>query len=399
MPQDQTTIIRVVAGQTIRQAMNMALRKRLMNTETTTIELLGTNEILDWERDVSFLEGKEVVVKEPGSASQRRRFRSEEDVTGKKISNHHISSSFRWSIDSIVSIVEGWEIQPEDIIVGEKIGSGSFGTVYRGHWHGPVALKQLNVVSTSEQQLKAFKNEVAVLHKTRHVNIILFMGYVTQPKLTIVTQWCDGSSLFKQLHVLEVKFEPSRIIDIAKQTAQGMDYLHAKNIIHRDLKSNNIFIYNDYTVKIGDFGLAAVKSKIDYRTSPQPSGSIFWMAPEIIRMMVESPYTFASDMYAFGVVLYELGTGSLPYQDKHQDQILWQVGCGKLRPNMAKIRSDLSEHYVMLAKECVSYERERRPIFGDPFLKRLRMIALNLSKKKIVRSVSQPTLNLNKDEL
>lgn len=82
---------------------------------------------------------------------------------------------------------------------------------------------------------------MAVLRKTRHVNILLFMGYMTKDNLAIVTQWCEGSSLYKHLHVQETKFQMFQLIDIARQTAQGMDYLHAKNIIHRDMKSNKIY--------------------------------------------------------------------------------------------------------------------------------------------------------------
>lgn len=103
----------------------------------------------------------------------------------------------------------------------------------------------------------------------------------------------------QHLHVNEAKFELLNVIEIARQTSQGMDYLHAKNIIHRDLKSNNIFLHDDnFTVKIGDFGLATVKSRWSRyylisvsvtcplppssgQQAQQPTGSILWMAPEV----------------------------------------------------------------------------------------------------------------------
>lgn len=145
------------------------------------------------------------------------------------------------------------------------------------HWHGPIAVKTLNVKTPTPAQLQAFKNEVAMLKKTRHCNILLFMGCVSKPSLAIVTQWCEGSSLYKHIHVLETKFKLNTLIDIARQVAQGMDYLHAKNIIHRDLKSNNIFLHDDLTVKIGDFGLATAKVRWSGSTGQnQPTGSILW---------------------------------------------------------------------------------------------------------------------------
>jgi len=130
--------------------------------------------------------------------------------------------------------IEDWEIPLDNIFIGPRIGAGSFGTVYRGHWHGAVAIKTLNVRDPTPAQITAFRNEVAVLKKTRHVNVLLFMGCVSKKgQLAIVTQWCEGSSLYKHLHVNEAKFELLNVIEIARQTSQGMDYLHAKNIIHR----------------------------------------------------------------------------------------------------------------------------------------------------------------------
>ncbi|XP_058838071.1 raf homolog serine/threonine-protein kinase Raf-like [Topomyia yanbarensis] len=260
---------------------------------------------------------------------------------------------------------ENWNIQAEEILIGQRIGSGSFGTVYKAHWHGPVAVKTLNVKTPSAAQLQAFKNEVAMLKKTRHCNILLFMGCVSKPSLAIVTQWCEGSSLYKHIHVNETKFKLNTLIDIARQAAQGMDYLHAKNIIHRDLKSNNIFLHDDFSVKIGDFGLATAKVRWSgSQQSNQPTGSILWMAPEVIRMKDQNPYSFQSDVYAFGIVLYEMLTEQLPYNHiNNKDQILFMVGCGKLRPDLTKVRSDCPQALKRCVEDCIKFSREERPLF------------------------------------
>lgn len=288
--------------------------------------------------------------------------------------------------------IEDWDIPFEEILIGSRIGSGSFGTVFKAHWHGPVAVKSLNVKIPTTAQLQAFKNEVAVLRKTRHVNILLFMGCVSKPQLSIVTQWCEGSSLYKHLHVFESKFELGTLLEISRQTAQGMDYLHAKNIIHRDLKSNNIFLHDDFTVKIGDFGLATAKTRWSgSQQFHQPTGSILWMAPEVIRMQEENPYSFQSDVYAFGVVLFELLTGQLPYSNiNNKDQILFMVGRGYLRPDLNKMRSDTPEALKRLTEHCIKFSRDERPIFRQIVTI---LEAILLALPKIKRSESEPNLN------
>lgn len=285
-----------------------------------------------------------------------------------------------------------WEIEASEVYLHSCIGSGSFGTVYKGKWHGDVAVKILKVTDPTPEQFQAFRNEVAVLRKTRHVNILLFMGYMTKDNLAIVTQWCEGSSLYKHIHVLETNLKMIQLIDIARQTAQGMDYLHAKNIIHRDMKSNNIFLHEGLTVKIGDFGLATVKARWSgSHQVEQPSGSILWMAPEVIRMQDNNPYSFQSDVYSYGIVLFELMTGELPYsQIANRDQIIFMVGRGYLSPDLSKLYKNCPKAMKRLVADCIKKSKDDRPLFPQ-ILSSIELLQHALPK--INRSASEPSLH------
>ncbi|XP_038237761.1 serine/threonine-protein kinase A-Raf [Dermochelys coriacea] len=289
-----------------------------------------------------------------------------------------------------------WEVPPHEVILLRRVGAGSFGTVYQGRWHGHVAVKILKVTQPTAQQVQAFKNEMQVLRRTRHVNVLLFMGFMTRPSFAIITQWCEGSSLYRHLHVCETRLDAPARTEVARQTAQGMDYLHAKNIIHRDLKSNNIFLHEGLTVKIGDFGLATVKTHWSgARRVEQPRGSVLWMAPEVIRMQDSRPYSFQSDVYAYGVVLYELSTGSLPYGHvRSRDQILFMVGRGYLSPDMSRVPSTCPKALKRLMTNCLKFNREERPLFPQ-ILATVEQLQRLLPK--LERSMSEPSLHRASD--
>lgn len=325
---------------------------------------------------------------------------------------HHINSNgstaFNAAIASSITsnqnqrnhhqlLEEKWEIEGTGIKKGPRIGQGSFATVYMGEYYGPVALKELNVKNPTSTQLQDFKNEVAVLKKTRHPNILLFIGYVLGPELIIVTQWCKGRSLYKHLHVEEDRiFTNCEIKDIALGIAQGMEYLHAKHIIHRDLKSNNIFIHDEdnLTVKIGDFGLATFKTRGEgVQQIYHPTGSILWMAPEVIKTKPGvNPFTFESDVYSYGIVLYELLSRKLPYFDfKHKDALLYLIGSGspKLKLNLDVIGPEKPEGLKLLMLRCTERDREKRPQFAR-IIRDLKSIRLS----RLPKATSEP-LRLN----
>ncbi|KAJ9598886.1 hypothetical protein L9F63_026580, partial [Diploptera punctata] len=216
------------------------------------------------------------------------------------------------SQDSQLSMRE-WDIPYDELKIEEPIGTGQFGTVYRGNWHGDVAIKVLNMdYLDDEKTLEAFKLEVATFRKTRHENLVLFMGACMKlPRLAIVTSMCKGNTLYTHIHLRRDKFNMNKTTIVAQQISQGMGYLHARGIVHKDLKSKNIFLENGKVV-ITDFGLFSV-TKLCFGNRKGdglsiPPGWLCYLAPEIIRSLrvrqkhdeEELPFTKASDVYAFG---------------------------------------------------------------------------------------------------
>lgn len=153
-----------------------------------------------------------------------------------------------------------WDIPYDELVLQEEIGAGRFGRVFRGQWHGSVAIKRIDLSNIDEDRapIESFKREVATFRKTRHDNLVLFMGACMRPPhLAIVTEFCRGATLHTHIHTRQDKFNFNRTCLIAEQICLGMGYLHARGIIHKDLKTKNIF-YDSGKVVITDFGLSSV---------------------------------------------------------------------------------------------------------------------------------------------
>lgn len=295
LPNQQRTTVSIPAGMTIREALTKALKLRKIEPDMCTVFRLSPHsqikQQIDWDVDVSMLKGDEIVVETkdrlPAHTHLSHNFSPTTLFAHRKchFCQEKLFSGFRCSTCGIVFhkncadsvpklcepavniehnnsyehllarsnelLEEKWEIDSNEIKRGPRIGQGSFATVYIGNWHGPVALKELNVKNPTRAQLDDFKKEVIFLKKTRHANVLLFIGYVLKPELIIVTQWCKGQSLYKHLHVEDKrKFTNHEIKNIAIGVAQGMDYLHFKNIIHRDLKSSSKYSFYPFDILV-----------------------------------------------------------------------------------------------------------------------------------------------------
>ncbi|KAL1181659.1 hypothetical protein V6Z11_A02G065500 [Gossypium hirsutum] len=213
-----------------------------------------------------------------------------------------------------------YEILWEELTIGEQIGQGSCGTVYHGLWYASdVAVKVFPNLEYSDDVIHSFRQEVSLMKRLRHPNVLLFMGAVTSPqRLCIVTEFLQRGSLFRLLQRNAAKLDRKRRVHMALDIARGMNYLHHCNptIVHRDLKSSNLLVDKNWTVKVGDFGLSRLKHAT-FLTTKTGKGTPHWMAPEVLR---NEPSDEKSDIYSFGVILWELATGKIPWENLNSIQ-------------------------------------------------------------------------------
>uniref|UniRef100_A0A0A9Y2Z8 Kinase suppressor of Ras 1 n=1 Tax=Lygus hesperus TaxID=30085 RepID=A0A0A9Y2Z8_LYGHE len=299
-----------------------------------------------------------------------------------------------WPRQNSLSMRE-WDIPWDELRMGDALGTGHFGTVYRGNWHGDVAIKVLNMSNLdTEDLLEGFRLDVATFRKTRHENLVLFMGACMKPpRLAIVTSMCKGYSLYTHIHVYKDKFTMAKTVSLAQQISQGMGYLHAKGIVHKDLKTKNIFLENGKVV-ITDFGLFSV-TKLCFSNRKGdglsiPPGWLCYLAPEIVRSLRahqtpydgDLPFSQNTDVYAFGTVWYELLCGEWPFKGQPPEAIIWQVGKG-MKQTLANLQAARDVKEILMV--CWSYRSSDRPDFVQ-----LHKTLEKLPKKRLARSPSHP---------
>uniref|UniRef100_A0A671YFK4 mitogen-activated protein kinase kinase kinase n=1 Tax=Sparus aurata TaxID=8175 RepID=A0A671YFK4_SPAAU len=247
---------------------------------------------------------------------------------------------------------EAWEVPFEEISDLQWVGSGAQGAVFLGKLHGQeVAVKKVRNIK---------ETDIKHLRKLKHPNIITFKGICTQaPCYCIIMEYCAQGQLYEVLRAGR-QIQPSLLMDWAMGIAGGMNYLHLHKIIHRDLKSPNMLITYDDSVKISDFGTS--KELSDKSTKMSFAGTVAWMAPEVIR---NEPVSEKVDIWSFGVVLWEMLTGEVPYKDVDSSAIIWGVGNNSLQ---LPVPEGCPDSFKLLLRQCWNCKPRNRPSFRQILL-------------------------------
>jgi len=258
-----------------------------------------------------------------------------------------------------------WVIRFEDIQMGEQIGTGSYGIVYRGVWKGvDVAIKRFIKQKLDERHLLEFRAEVACLSELRHPNIVLFIGAcLRMPNLCLITEWVKQGSLNSILasgsasSSAQVKLPWPLRMRMLRDAARGVHYLHSLEppIVHRDLKSSNLLVDESFNVKVADFGFARIKE--DNATMTR-CGTPAWTAPEVIR---GDRYSESADVYSFGIIMWEVLTRKVPYDGRNFMGVTLDVLEGKRPP----VPGDCPKDYRTMMKSCWKAKMDKRPTMGQ----------------------------------
>ncbi|KAG8057928.1 hypothetical protein GUJ93_ZPchr0002g23281 [Zizania palustris] len=252
-----------------------------------------------------------------------------------------------------------WEVDIKLLKFGNKVASGSNGDLYRGSYCSQdVAIKVVKPERISADMYRDFAQEVYIMRKVRHRNVVQFIGACTrQPNLYIVTDFMSGGSVHDYLHKKNCAFKLPELLRVATDISKGMNYLHQNNIIHRDLKTSNLLMDENKVVKVADFGVARVQDQSGVMTAE--TGTYRWMAPEVIE---HKPYDHKADVFSFGIVLWELLTGKIPYEYLTPLQAAIGVVQKGLRPTIPK---DTHPKLAELLQKCWHGNPAERPDFSQ----------------------------------
>jgi tRNA A-37 threonylcarbamoyl transferase component Bud32 len=251
---------------------------------------------------------------------------------------------------------------------------GSFGEILKTKWRGtPVAVKRiLPALSDDKMVVQDFRNEVELLVKLRHPNIVQFLGAVTKkPPLMLITEFLRGGDLHQFLKD-KGALPTGTAVNFALDIARGMAYLHngPNVIIHRDLKPRNVLMVNTNHLKVGDFGLSKllkVKHAHDIYRLTGETGSYRYMAPEVFE---HRSYDAKVDVFSFAMILYQMFEGVAPFANYEPNDAAKLVA-KRDRP-IFRARTYPAEMKELI-EECWDHDGKKRPTFMD-ILNRLEKI-------------------------
>ncbi|XP_045435039.1 serine/threonine-protein kinase Nek4 isoform X4 [Pipistrellus kuhlii] len=264
------------------------------------------------------------------------------------------------------------------------VGRGSYGevTLVRHRRDGrQYVIKKLNLRNASSRERRAAEQEAQLLSQLKHPNIVTYKESWEggDGLLYIVMGFCEGGDLYRKLKEQKGQLLPeSRVVEWFVQIAMALQYLHEKHILHRDLKTQNVFLTRTNIIKVGDLGIARVlENHCDMASTL--IGTPYYMSPELFS---NKPYNYKSDVWALGCCAYEMATLKHAFNAKDMNSLVYRIIEGKLPP----MPKDYSPELAELIRTMLSKRPEERPsvrsILRQPYIKRQIYFFLEATKAK-----------------
>uniref|UniRef100_A0A670XZ42 non-specific serine/threonine protein kinase n=1 Tax=Pseudonaja textilis TaxID=8673 RepID=A0A670XZ42_PSETE len=233
----------------------------------------------------------------------------------------------------------------------QKIGEGSFGKaiLVKAKENGKqYVIKEINISKMSNKEREESRREVAVLANMKHPNIVLYReSFEETGCLYIVMDYCEGGDLFKKINAQKgVFFSEDQIMDWFVQICLALKHVHDRKILHRDIKSQNIFLTKDGTIQLGDFGIARVLNST-VELARTCIGTPYYLSPEICE---NKPYNNKSDMWALGCVLYEMCTLKHAFEAGNMKNLVLKIISGSFPPVSTRYSHELRSLISQLFK-------------------------------------------------
>lgn len=244
--------------------------------------------------------------------------------------------------------------------VRQIIGDGGMATVYLAYDHflrREIALKVLKQSTLKDMaSMERFKKEIIASTSLHNVNVVeIYDVDFEDGSWYIAMEYVKGQTL-KQLIIQEGALTPKEAVDISIQLSNAVRAAHAIGIIHRDIKPQNILIRNDGTVKLTDFGIALIANSATVTKTEAIVGSVQYLAPEVLKG--EKP-SFKSDIYAMGILLYEMLRGDLPFKGDTPIAIALEH-IGKEMPSLRKYNSEIPQALENVVIKSTAKKQENR---------------------------------------
>uniref|UniRef100_A0A452RFD7 non-specific serine/threonine protein kinase n=1 Tax=Ursus americanus TaxID=9643 RepID=A0A452RFD7_URSAM len=236
----------------------------------------------------------------------------------------------------------------------QKIGEGSFGKaiLVKSTEDGrQYVIKEINISKMSNKEREESRREVAVLANMKHPNIVQYReSFEENGSLYIVMDYCEGGDLFKRINAQKgILFQEDQILDWFVQICLALKHVHDRKILHRDIKSQNIFLTKDGTIQLGDFGIARVLNST-VELARTCIGTPYYLSPEICE---NKPYNNKSDIWALGCVLYEMCTLKHAFEAGNMKNLVLKIISGSFPP--------VSLHYSYDLRNLLSQLFKRNP--------------------------------------